>query len=132
MREEELKAVPLFASLSKKELQELAKHTDEVQVLAGKRLANQGELAYEFFVITEGSAEVTQADRKIREMGPGDFFGEIGLLESERRTATVTATSPMSLIVMTGRDLRDADRTLPELAEKIRQTLKERLEADST
>jgi CRP/FNR family transcriptional regulator, cyclic AMP receptor protein len=132
MREDELKAVPLFASLSKKELRELAKHTDEVQVPAGKRLANQGELAYEFFVITEGSAEVTQGDRKIREIGTGDFFGEIGLLESERRTATVTATSPMSLIVMTGRDLRDADRTLPELAEKLRQALKERLEADST
>jgi CRP/FNR family transcriptional regulator, cyclic AMP receptor protein len=130
MREQELKSVPLFASLSKKELSKLARFTDGVDVPEGKRLARQGDFAYEFFAIREGSAEVTRDGRKVADLGPGDFFGEIGLLETERRTATVVATSPMSLIVMAGWDFRGLEKDMPALAGKVREVIRQRLEED--
>jgi CRP-like cAMP-binding protein len=130
MLEEKLKQVPLFASLSKKELRKLARVTDQVDVPEGDHLAKQGDFAYEFFVIDQGTAEVTQGGRKIRELAPGDFFGEIGLLESERRTASVVATSPMTLIVIAGWDFRAIESETPELASKVRDALRKRLERD--
>lgn len=130
MQEDKLKSVPLFATLSKKDLKQLARFTDEIDVPEGKALARQGEFAYEFFVIQDGNAEVTQDGTKVRDLGPGDFFGEIGLLESERRTASVVAQSPMSLIVMAGWDFRSLEREMPELATKIRAAIGERLARD--
>jgi CRP/FNR family cyclic AMP-dependent transcriptional regulator len=128
MNEERLKKVPLFGSLPKKELKKLAQHADEVQVAAGTRLATQGDFAYEFFVIEDGTAEITQDGKRLdADLGPGDFFGEIGLLESERRTATVTATSPMTLVVMTGWDFRALERELPQVSAEVRAAIKERM-----
>ncbi len=127
MDAERLKDVPLFADLSKKERGEIARFTDELDLPAGKVLGEEGSFAYEFFVIEEGTAEVTKGGERLAELGPGDFFGEIGLLESDRRTATVTATSPMKVIVMFGRDFRDAKRQLPSVAEKIEAAIRERL-----
>jgi CRP/FNR family transcriptional regulator, cyclic AMP receptor protein len=130
MQEERLKQVPLFASLSKKELRQLARVTDQVDVPEGDHLAKQGDFAYEFFVIEQGTAEVTQGGQKIRELAPGDFFGEIGLLDSERRTASVVATSPMTLIVIAGWDFRAMESEMPRLALKVRQALLERVLRD--
>jgi CRP-like cAMP-binding protein len=125
-----LKSVPLFEGLSKKELQELGRWTDEVEIPAGKHLAEQGEFAYEFFVIESGTADVFQDDQHITTLGPGDFFGEIGLIRSSRRTASVVATSPMSLIVMARREFSAMEGNLPHVAERIRNRLEERLGAD--
>ena len=122
-----LKSIPLFSGLSDHDRQRVGLWTDEIEVPAGKQLAGEGELAYEFFVIVDGTAEVTQGGNALAELGPNDFFGEIGLLESDRRTATVTATSPLRAIVMFGPNFRHVEREMPELAQQIRSKIRERL-----
>ena len=123
-----LKSIPLFASLDKGELEQVARWTDEVDVPGGAKLTKQDGFAHEFAIIEEGTAEVLKNGEKIADLGPGDFFGEIGLIdESARRTATVVATSPMRLVVMFGRDFRQMEREIPSLAEKIHSVMEERL-----
>ena len=123
-----LASIPLFAGLSERDRADVARYADEVDVSAGKKLAEEGEFAYEFFVISQGTAEVTKDGRVLAQLGPDDFFGEIGLVESERRTATVVAKSPMELIVIFGPNFRRLERELPELAAQIRTAIRERLE----
>jgi CRP-like cAMP-binding protein len=125
-----LKDVSLFQGLGKKDLQHLGRWTDEVDIAEGKGLAEQGTFAYEFFVIEDGTADVIQDGKRIRTLGSGDFFGEIGLLESERRTASVVATSAMRLIVMTGRDFSAMRSKMPHIAEEIQKRIEERLARD--
>lgn len=125
-----LQSVSLFEGLSKKELERLSRQMDEIDVPEGKELASEGRFAYEFFVIQDGTATVTQGGQRIRDLGPGDFFGEIALIEAERRTATVSATSPMRLIVMTGWDFRAMEKELPNVAQQVRAKIAERLERD--
>lgn len=121
-----LKSIPLFAALSNKEREQVAKWADEIDAQAGLRLVEEGRFGYEFFVIEEGTAEVKKGDEHLADLGPGDFFGEMALLEEERRTASVVATSPMRAIVMSDRDFREMASELPEVAEKIRKTIEER------
>ncbi|MGH2756434.1 MAG: cyclic nucleotide-binding domain-containing protein [Actinomycetota bacterium] len=123
--------VSLFQGLAKKDLEHLGRWTDEVDISEGKRLAEQGTFAYEFFVIEDGTADVIQDGKTITTMGPGDFFGEIGLLEKERRTASVVATSPMRLIVMTGRDFSAMREEMPHVAKEIQDKIEERLGRES-
>jgi CRP/FNR family transcriptional regulator, cyclic AMP receptor protein len=125
-------AIPLFAGLSKNDQQVVAQYADEVDVPAGTKLAQEGRLAYEFFAIQDGTAEVTQAGAPIAQLGPGDFFGEIGLLGGERRVASVTATSPMRLVVLTGAQLRAIESRMAPLGERIRAAMAARIEADRT
>jgi CRP-like cAMP-binding protein len=77
-------------------------------------------------VIESGTAEVTRAGSPIAKLGAGDFFGEIALIREDRRTATVTATSPMVLIVMMGSSFRSLDSSIPELREAVSKALAER------
>jgi CRP/FNR family transcriptional regulator, cyclic AMP receptor protein len=121
-----LRSVPLFAGLGKKECKALAQRADEIDIPEGKRLAREGDFAYEFFVREKGTAEVTHDGECIAELGPGDFFGELGVLASERRMATVTATSPMDLIVLTSGALRAVNREHPQVAERLRAAIDER------
>jgi CRP/FNR family transcriptional regulator, cyclic AMP receptor protein len=123
-------AIPLFAGLSKDDQQVVAQYADQVDVPAGAKLAQEGRLAYEFFAIQDGTAQVTREGAPIAELGPGDFFGEIGLLGGERRVATVTATSPMRLVVLTGAQLRAIESRMAPLGERIRAAMAERLDAD--
>jgi CRP/FNR family transcriptional regulator, cyclic AMP receptor protein len=122
-----LEGVSVFSGLSKKELGKLAQWTDEVSVPEGYALATEGQFAHEFFVIEEGSAEVTQDGERIAELGPGEFFGEIGLLETERRTASVAATTPMKLIVMFQREFAQMEHDMPAVADRIRAAIRARL-----
>jgi CRP/FNR family cyclic AMP-dependent transcriptional regulator len=124
-----LRSVPLFEGLAKKDLRELGRWTDEIDIPEGKHLARQGQFAYEFFVIEDGTADVTQDEKHIATLGPGDFFGEIGLIKSIRRTASVIATSPMRLIVMARREFNAMEENIPHVAEEIRKKLEERLAA---
>lgn len=121
-----LKTIPLFASLSEREREQVAHWADEVDVGEGKHLIDEGQFGYEFFVIEEGNAQVRHGDQTIAQLGPGDFFGEIALIEEQRRTASVIATSPMRAIVMFGRDFRQMESDLPEVAARIRQAIEDR------
>jgi CRP/FNR family transcriptional regulator, cyclic AMP receptor protein len=127
MDDNHLKSVPLFAGMGRKERRVLASRADEIDIPEGKKLATEGSFAYEFFVIEKGTAEVTIGEERLTELGPGDFFGELGVLASERRTATVTATSPMEVIVLTARALRALDREHPEVHRRLEQAIEERL-----
>ena len=124
---DKLAEIPLFASLSKREREQIARAADEVEVAEGKHLAEQGQFAYEFMAIEEGTADVLKDGEKLGELGPGDFFGEIGLLEAERRTATVVATTPMRLIVIFGPNLRSLEREMPQLSQQLRTAIRDRL-----
>jgi CRP-like cAMP-binding protein len=127
MDADHLKAVPLFESLSEGERRQVAHWADEIEVQAGYHLVDQGAFAHEFFVILEGTAEVKKDGERLTELGPGDFFGEIALLGSERRTASVVATSPMRLVVMFGRDFRQMEHSMPEVHGRIQDAIQERM-----
>ena len=91
---------PLFASLSGEELADIAAKMEERHAEAGERLAIQGSSGYFFFLIEDGTAEVSQDGEVIAALGPGEFFGETAILETRRRTATVIASTPMTMAVM--------------------------------
>ena len=131
MNQARLKDVPFFSSMSEQDLAAVAQQTDEIRVAAGRVLAREGDLGEGFFVIQSGTAEVTRGGAPVAKLGAGDFFGEIALIREDRRTATVTATSPMVLIVMTGSSFRSLDRSIPELRETVSKALAERREPGS-
>jgi CRP/FNR family cyclic AMP-dependent transcriptional regulator len=126
MDEERLRAIPLFAGLAKKDRRRVAQQADEVDIEPGRHLVREGEFAYEFFAIEEGTAEVRRGDQYLADLGPGDFFGEMGLIEGSTRNASVTATTPITAIVMTGTAFRQVDRELPAVAKQIRKAIEER------
>jgi CRP-like cAMP-binding protein len=126
MEQGRLKAVPFFSTMSKNELAAVAQQTDEVDVPAGKVLAREGDFGEEFFLIDAGTAQVTRGGEAIAELGAGDFFGEMALLEADRRNATVTAKTPMSLIVMTRASFRALDRDHPEVHAIVAKAIAER------
>jgi CRP-like cAMP-binding protein len=122
-----LKNLPLFSSLSERDLRELARYTDEVDVEAGRNLIDQGRFAYEFFVIENGSAEVTRDGEHVADLGPGDFFGELALLATDRRTATVTARTDMQLVVMHRQAFLQVEQSLPTVASQLREAVAARM-----
>ena len=126
MDEERLKAIPLFAGLNRKERRALAPRADDVELEQGRVIVREGEWAYEFFAIEEGTAEVRRGDQLLAELGPGDFFGEMGLVGDTRRNANVIASSPLKVVVMTAQAFRQTSRELPEVAAKIRAAIEER------
>ena len=127
-----LAKAPLFSALSKQELGALAKATEDIEVEEGKVLTRQGDLGREFFVIVEGEVSVTQDGNEIRRLGPGDFFGEIALIyDNARRTATVTASSPLRFFVLTRQSFRSLLEHQPEIEEKVMAALEERLQTGS-
>jgi cAMP-dependent protein kinase regulator len=95
-----LKSIPLFSTLADDELRAIAPFAEEVDVEEGTVLVKEGQYSYEFIAIREGTAEVTRGGEHVASLGPGDFFGEMGLLEQALRNATVTATSPMKVVTL--------------------------------
>jgi CRP/FNR family cyclic AMP-dependent transcriptional regulator len=126
MDEARLQAIPLFSGLSKKERRVVARLADEVDVEPGCRLVRQGEFAYEFFAIEAGTAEVRRGEQYLDELGPGDFCGEMGLVEGAKRGASVTATSRVTAMVMTASAFRHIDREMPAVAKRIRRAIEDR------
>jgi CRP-like cAMP-binding protein len=118
---------PLFESLSKKELTALARVTEDLEVPAGKVLCREGELGHEFFVIIDGEVEIKRKGRRIGKGQAGDFFGEIALLENTRRTATVTATTPLRFFVLTRQDFRPLLDENPAVERKVLRALAKRV-----
>jgi cAMP-dependent protein kinase regulator len=121
-----LKSIPLFEEVGDEELSQIAPFANEVSVDQGKVLVREGDFSYELMAVEEGSAEVTRGGEHVADMGPGDFFGEVGLLEKTLRNATVTARTPMRLITLTGWDLKRVERAAPEALERVRAALAER------
>ncbi len=124
---EALKRIPLFENLSRKELVELAKVTEDVEVPEGKVLCKEGELGREFFVIVEGEAEVTRRGKRLATDTVGDFFGEIALLENTKRVATVTAKTPLRFFVLTSPDFRHLLDENPAVQRKVLHALARRV-----
>jgi CRP/FNR family transcriptional regulator, cyclic AMP receptor protein len=126
-----LHAVPLFATCSKAELQRIASLADELDLGEGATLIREGERGREFLVIVDGTVSVTKRGKKIRDLGAGAFIGEIALVSDVPRTATVTASSPVRLLVVTDRAFRGLIEEMPSIATKVLQSLGERLHADA-
>ena len=121
-----LRQIPLFEKFSEDELRQIAPFAEEKSVEQGDVLVREGDYSYQFVAIEEGTAKVTRGGETLAELGPGDFFGEIGLLEKSLRTATVEASSPMRLITLTGWDLARVEKAMPEAIEELHQAIEER------
>ena len=126
MDEAKLRDIPLFAKLSRKQRKLLALRADEVEVAPGKLVCRKGESANELYVIEHGTAKVVRDDQYLDELGPGDFFGEMGLLDDAPRNANVIATTPLTLMILNGPALRQLEREQPELASRISATIEQR------
>ena len=121
-----LKSLPLFADVPDEELAQIAGFAQDVTVDEGRELVREGDFSYEFMAIEDGEAEVTRNGEHVADLGPGDFFGEMGLLEKTLRNATVTAKTPMKLVTLTGWDMKRMERHIPEAIERVRDALEER------
>jgi CRP/FNR family cyclic AMP-dependent transcriptional regulator len=121
-----LKSLPLFADVPDEELAQIAGFAQQVTVDERRELVREGDFSYEFMAIEEGEAEVTRDAQHVADLGPGDFFGEMGLLEKTLRNATVTAKTPMKLVTLTGWDMKRMERHIPEAIERVRAALEER------
>ena len=121
-----LKSLPLFEDVPDEELAQIAGFAQEVNVEQGRELVREGDFSYEFMAIEEGEAEVTRGGEHVADLGSGDFFGEMGLLEKTLRNATVTAKTPMKLVTLTGWDMKRMERHIPEAIERVRATLETR------
>ena len=121
-----LRSIPLFKDVPDEELGQIATFAQEVTVDAGRELVREGDFSYEFMAIEDGEAEVTRHGEHVANLGSGDFFGEMGLLEKTLRNATVTAKTQMRLVTLTGWDLKRMERHIPEAIEQVRATLEER------
>ena len=126
MDPERLKSVPLFDSLDDDTRRKFSIWVGELKVEEGKHLADQGEWAYELFVIEDGTAEVVQDGSPIAELGPGEFFGEMGVLERARRNATVVAKTPMRLLTLSHWDVTRLRRESPEAIDRLREVIEQR------
>ena len=123
---ERILAQPLFASLTRREAEEIAPFCEVRHVEPGHVVFSQGGLAVAFFVIESGEAEAVADGRRLRTMGPSDWFGEIAIVEQSHRTATVLATSPLAVIAMTAFEFRRLETEHPDIAAAISQTMRER------
>jgi CRP/FNR family transcriptional regulator, cyclic AMP receptor protein len=121
-----LAQVSLFAALSNKELQKIAKASDEVEVAAGKTLVEEGAIGHEFFLILEGEAVVKRAGRKLT-LGPGQYFGELALLDRKPRSASVVAETDMKLLVIGQREFSGVIDEVPGLSHKLLAAMAARL-----
>jgi CRP/FNR family cyclic AMP-dependent transcriptional regulator len=128
-RRDLLKTVPLFVGLSRRYLDRIVRETETVRVDEGKALARQGLPGKEFFLIVEGEARVEREGKVIARLGPGDFFGEMSLIDNKPRSASVTAQTPVELLVLDARSFRGLLDTVPGLQRKLLVALSERLRA---
>jgi CRP/FNR family transcriptional regulator, cyclic AMP receptor protein len=129
---EALRRAPLFESLSKKELTQLARVSEDMEIPAGTALTKEGEIGHEFFVIVEGETQVKRKGRTVATRGGGDFVGEIALLEQVPRTATVTAKTDLRVFVLTSKDFHHLLEENPKVERKVLRTLAKRVADLST
>lgn len=122
-----LEGLALFDGLTPDELQLVAAHAVEVEAPPGKDLVRDGALAWDFFVIREGTADVEHGHAKLTSLGPGDYFGEVGVFASDRRrTASVVSTSLVRALRLTTSQLRTVCDQVPLLNERLHATAADR------
>ncbi len=114
-----LKRVPLFERCSKRELAEIAMLADELQLPAARSLTKECASGWEFIVLVEGEADVVRGVRKVNELGPGDFVGEIALVSGKPRTATVRTRGPARVLVVNASAFRTLMRDVPSIKDKV-------------
>jgi CRP/FNR family transcriptional regulator, cyclic AMP receptor protein len=124
---EALKRAPLFEGLSKKELTQLARVSEDMEIPEGTTLTKEGDIGHEFFVIVEGETQVKRRGRSLGTRGAGDFIGEIALLEQVPRTATVTAKTPLRVFVLTNKDFHHLLEENPTVERKVLRALAKRV-----
>jgi cAMP-dependent protein kinase regulator len=121
-----LKKIPVFADLSEEERDHVAALAAEVSVPKSKELVREGDYSYDVLAIEEGTASVDRHGEHIADLGPGDVFGEMGVLKREQRNATVVATSPMLLVTLTSWDIRRLQKTAPTAVDHLREVVAQR------
>jgi CRP/FNR family transcriptional regulator, cyclic AMP receptor protein len=126
MDAEALAQIPLFSPLSQDQLRSLAFWVSELSVSQGKHLVDEGDYSYDLFIIQEGTAEVTQDGQQLAELGPGDFFGEMGVLEGTQRNATVVAKTPMRLLTLSSWDAKRLKKRAPEVLDALNAAVEAR------
>lgn len=119
MHTPDLSSHPLFLELPAEDRHRLLDRMSDVAVEAGQEIVEQGDLSYKFFVVLEGTASVNRDGRSIAELGPGDFFGETGILEKARRNAAVVAETPMRLGMFVSWDVRELMNEHPGFRDRI-------------
>lgn len=122
-----LHRIPLFSGFDRRRLERLGMLADEVDVPAGKMLMRQGESGADMMVVVRGSVSVERDGSRLNTLGPGDFFGEIALVDGGPRTATVTAEEPTTLLVITHRDFHSMMDEFPEVADQVMNALAKRV-----
>jgi CRP-like cAMP-binding protein len=125
MDPDRLKTIPLFSGLSDHALETVSVFASETSVSAGKRLVHEGDYSYDLIVIDTGTADVIKEGEVIGSLGPGDVFGEMGMLSGGRRTADVVATSAMDLITLSKWDLK---RISAEVSDQLQSLVDQRQE----
>jgi CRP-like cAMP-binding protein len=124
---EHLRRVPLFSKLSRSDLERVGQLTDEIEVGLDELLTRQGEIGHEFFVVLDGRLMVLDGHTPIATLGPGDFFGEIALVESRPRTATVRAEGIVRLMVIGHREFHALMDEFPEVRRAVMDALADRV-----
>jgi CRP-like cAMP-binding protein len=125
-----LRRVPLFANCSKQDLEAIGRITDELDLPEGRDLITQGKRGQQFFILLDGSADVRRNGEQINAMHEGDFFGELSLISDRETTATVTATSPVRVLVITPRSFRQLMRESASVQEQVLAALAQRMPSD--
>lgn len=125
-----LAAIPLFSGLEDEDLAAIASAASEVEAGEGQSVATEGDFGHALYAVESGTAEVTADGKPLRTLGPGDVFGEIAVLASGRRTATVVATSPMRLIALFKPQVWALEQRAPVAAERLRSLIAERRDSD--
>ena len=124
---EHLARVPLFSDCTKQELQRLARRTTDITIDPGQAIIKEGRTGFEFFVVVDGKAEVSRKGKAVGQVGPGDFFGELALLDNAPRDATITALTPMEVIVLTRAEFNAALAEAPGMTRKLMTGMARRL-----
>ena len=125
--------VPMFSACSKKDLDTLARLADEITVPEGKEIIREGDSGHEFYVVIEGKATVSRGGHEVGALGAGDYFGELALLDGQKRDATIVATAPTELLVIGVREFVTLLEDVPQLTRKLLGGMARRLhELDSS
>src|SRR3954470_24190406 len=131
VKPEKLNGVPLFDKLPDHVRERFAVWVSEIEVPEGQHLADEGEYAYDLFIIKDGKAEVVQDGKSVAELGPGEFFGEMGVLEKAKRNATVVAKTPMTLLTLNAWDVKRLEKKAPDAMRQLEEVIEQRRQSSS-